>query len=61
MILDPVFKIVDVATGDDDEDDDGNSDWLYDLQEPGGERFTYSEMILVIYGQVSMSMCFSVY
>uniref|UniRef100_H3D7C0 trypsin n=1 Tax=Tetraodon nigroviridis TaxID=99883 RepID=H3D7C0_TETNG len=36
MILDFFFEIVDVATGDDEEDDEGNSDWLYELQEPGG-------------------------
>lgn len=40
MVLDFFFEIVDVATGDDEEDDDSNSDWLYDIQEPGGERFT---------------------
>eukprot|EP00066_Takifugu_rubripes_P002082 XP_003963745.1 PREDICTED: hyaluronan-binding protein 2-like [Takifugu rubripes] len=36
IITDFFFEIVDVATGDDEEDDEGNSDWLYDLQEPGG-------------------------
>lgn len=47
IVLDFFFEIVDVATGDDEEDDEGNSDWLYDLQEPGGECLTfyiYSEM-----------------
>lgn len=42
LILDFFFETVDVVTGDDEEDDEGNSDWLYDLQEPGGERFTAS-------------------
>lgn len=41
IILDFFFEIVDVATGDDEEDDEGNSDWLYDLQEPGGECLTF--------------------
>lgn len=40
VILDFFFEIVDVKTGDDEDDDESNSDWLYDLQEPGGERFT---------------------
>lgn len=40
MLLDFFFEVVDVVTGDDEEDDESHSDWLFDLQEPGGERFT---------------------
>lgn len=49
IILDYFFEIVDVATGDDEEDDEGNSDWLYDLQEPGGEisYYIYSDLFLL--------------
>lgn len=37
LILDYYFEVVDGGDGEDDEEDN-KSDWLFDLQEPGGER-----------------------
>lgn len=36
--LDPFFGILDGASDDEDDNDDDPSEWLFDLQEPAGEK-----------------------